>query len=379
MVISITELNFEDAVDYHYAQFPPQELDYERLITPLGKATDALARFDQVLKDLHNSEFLIAPLRNQEAILSSRMEGTVSTMDEVLQYEADHDDDDDDKEADVRADIIETILYQRSLKLAQKVIEEGQSISPWLIRGLHQKLLAFGRGADKSPGEFKKEQNYLVDKTKRKVLFIPVSPERLQSGLDDLFSYIEDSHQQILIKAAISHLEFEALHPFQDGNGRIGRMLITLMLWNSGVISSPHFYISGYFEEHKDLYVDTMREVSENGDWTSWCVFFLEAVEKQAIRNLTIAESIKALHDNMKVVFREKLASRYHDRALEFVFTNPMFRNNKFTTGSGIPPSTAYTFTKTLIEGRLLRTVQEASGRRPALYAFEPLMQLVRV
>lgn len=377
MVISNTELDFDNAVNYHYGKFPPSALDYEKLLNPLAKATDALARFDQVLKDLHNTEFLIAPLRNQEAILSSRMEGTVSTMDEVLQYEADHDV--EGAQSDVRTDVIETVLYQRALKHAQREIEDGKPISQWLIRGLHEKLLAFGRGADKSPGEFKTEQNYLADKTKRKVLFTPISPEQLQGGLDDLFSYIESGDQQILIKAAVSHLEFEALHPFKDGNGRIGRMLITLMLWQNGVISSPHFYISGYFEEHKDLYIDTMRQVSQEGSWTAWCLFFLEAVEKQAIRNLNIAESIKALHDDMRIVFSEKLTSRYHDKALDFVFANPFFRNNKFTTGAGIPTSTAYTFTKILIEEGLLRTVQEASGSRPALYAFEPLMRLVRV
>ena len=151
------------------------------------------------------------------------------------------------------------------------------------------------------------------------------------------------------------------------------------MLWSSGVISSPHFYISGYFEEHKGLYIDTMSKVSENGDWTGWCVFFLEAVEKQAKNNLSIVEEIKALHDEMKGVFREKLASRYHDKVLEFIFSNPLFKNNKFTKNAEIPTATAYKFIKTLTDDELLKTVEEAAGRRPALYAFAPLMKIIRV
>ncbi len=378
MVIPKSELNLENAVDYHYGQFPPEHLDYAKLIAPLARATDALARFDQMLKNMHNSEILLAPLRNQEAVISSRMEGTVSTVDEILRYEADHEEGAEETAA-VRQEVIETILYRRALNTAVHAIEEGQPISPWLVKALHKRLLSFGRGMSKAPGEFKKEQNYLADKTKRNILFIPISPERLQDGVDQLFKYIEESEHQILLKTAISHIEFEALHPFKDGNGRIGRMLITLMLWTSEVISAPHFYISGYLEEQKELYIDSMRKVSLDGDWTSWCEFFLGALEKQAIRNLEVAENIRNLYDEMKQIFGDILASKWSVNALDFVFTNPVFRNNKFTSLSGIPSSSAARFTRILLENGLLQTVEEASGRRPALYAFEPLLTLVRV
>lgn len=378
MTIALEELNFENNVDYHYEKFPPNSLDYSQLMTPLANATNAIARFDQMLKNLHNSEFLIAPLRNQEAILSSRMEGTISTMDEILKYEADYEDSEVES-PQTRTDIIETILYQRALKHAQKLMDSERPISEWLVRGLHEKLLSLGRGADKKPGEYKSEQNYLADKTKRNILFTPISPEKLNDGMKNLFHFIDSSPEQILIKAALAHVEFEALHPFRDGNGRIGRMLTTLMLWDSKVISAPHFYISGYFEEHKDLYIDKMKEVSKSDNWTSWCVFFLEAVEKQAHKNLCIAESIKELHDEMKEIFRDLLNSRYHDIALEFVFKNPVFRNNKFTSNAGLTQATAHNFTRTLLKENLIRTVEEASGRRPALYAFEPLLKIVRI
>lgn len=372
--------DLSQAVSYHYDRFPPQALDYKVLMPYVVKATDALARYDQMLKNMHNSEFLLAPLRNQEAVISSRMEGTISTIDEILKYEADHQENENDT-TDTRSEIIETILYRRSLTSAQKALEEGQPFTPFLIKSMHQRLLSFGRGALKSPGEYKNEQNFLGDQIKGNILFVPISPERLVDGMEGLFQYIQDFDETMLIKTAVSHLEFEALHPFKDGNGRVGRMLITLMLWQSGVISAPHFYISGYFEEHKDRYIDVMRGVSQSDNWTPWCQFFLEAVEKQAMKNLDIAEKIRTLYDEMKGIFSTLLASKDSVLALDFIFTNPIFRNSSFTKEklSGIKSHTASRFTRVLLEKGLLIRRHEPAGRRSALYSFDPLMRIVRV
>lgn len=370
-------LKLENAVNYHYDKFPPNSLDYSKIVNALVKATDAVARYDQMLKNMHNSEILLAPLRNQEAVISSRMEGTISTMDEILKFEADSNDESTDAK-NFRSEVFETILYQRALKNAQNAMKDGYPLSKSLIQTLHQQLLYFGRGATKSPGKFKSEQNYLADRA-RNILFIPISPVKLEEGLENLFDYLKNSSDPILIKTALMHLEFEALHPFQDGNGRIGRMLITLLLWSTGVISEPHFYISAYFEDNKDLYIDTMRKVSETGSWENWCTFFLEAVEKQAINNLDIAENIKNLYENMKTIFSDTLCSKWSVNALDYIFTNPVFRNNKFTSNSGIPKPTAARFTRLLLDKKLIITIEESSGSRPALYSFEPLMELVRV
>ncbi len=168
-------------------------------------------------------------------------------MDEILQYEADYPETDTSNGygVNIRLDIIETVLYQRTLRNTQKAMQDGYPLSKSLIKTMHQQLLSLERGADKSPGDFKKEQNYLADTLKRNVLFVPIAPEKLENVLDNLFNYINTNKDHILIKTGINHLEFEALHPFKDGNGRIGRMLITLMLWNAKVISEPHLYISG--------------------------------------------------------------------------------------------------------------------------------------
>lgn len=372
------DLNLDDAVKYHYHDFPPKNLDINKFIDELLGATAALARYDQVLKNMHNSEILLAPLRNQEAVISSRMEGTISTMDEILKYQADEIND-PSKTSLYRGDVLETLLYQRSLINAQQALNDGYTLSASTIKQIHQQLLSFGRGANKSPGKFKTEQNYLADRSQRKILFIPISPEKLEEGLDNLFDYLHNSSDFPLLKTALMHLEFEALHPFKDGNGRIGRMLITLFLWSNGLISAPHFYISEYFEENKYEYIDTMRSVSLNRNWEDWCSFFFKGIEEQANRNLAKAESISDLYEEMKLVFSELLSSKYSISALDYIFTNPIFRNNNFAIKSGIPPASVQRFTKTLVENNLIEIIEDSSGRRPALYSFEPLMKLVRV
>jgi Fic family protein len=366
------------AVQYHYGKFPPATIDYGRLIRPLSAAAAALARYDQMLKGLHSSDILLAPLRSQEAVISSRMEGTVSTLDEVLRLEAEEEEEGEAAQRNARTEALEVFLYSRAMKTAQVSMKDGAPLSSWLIRSSHKMLLGFGRGAHLSPGEFKKEQNYLADKPKKKVLFVPISPELLQGGLDRFFEFIQDDSYEILIRTAIAHLEFEALHPFKDGNGRIGRMIIPLMLWKSGAISEPHFYISEFFEQNKDDYIDLMRAVSLEDAWTDWILFFLHALETQSKQNLQKAEEIRGLYEEMKERFRNVLSSRWTITALDFIFTRPVFRNNLFTSKSGIPAPTAHKFTRNLLDAGLLTTIVASSGRRPALYAFEPLLSLVR-
>lgn len=366
------------AAHYHDGHFPPAKLDYGRIIPSLLAATDALARYDQMLQAMHNSAIFLAPLRNQEAVISSRMEGTISTMDEIMQLEAEYGDE-ITTASEYRFDVIETMLYQRALNTARRQLDEGWPLSQSLIKSIHQQLLSFGRGARKSPGKYKKNQNYIGTLGSGEVSFVPVSPELLETGMETLFKFIDDDTTPILLRTALAHVEFEALHPFEDGNGRVGRMLITLMLWKGGAIAAPHFYISRYFEDHKEKYINYMREVSASNDWENWCTFFLEAVKEQAIQNLEVANSIRECYEEMKTTFSDLLASKYSVAALDYMFTHPVFRNSSFTKRSGIPPQTAARFTRILLQEDLLQTVEEASGRRPAMYRFEPLMKRVRV
>ncbi|WP_421760836.1 Fic family protein [Devosia sp.] len=375
---AVDDLDLSQAVGYHYDKFPPKDINALRIVKPLSAAASALARYDQMLKGMHNSEILLAPLRNQEAVVSSRMEGTISTLEEVLRYEADKEEGDGTDDHRYRSEAIEVYLYSRALTSAQESLQDGAPLSPHLLRSAHRMLLSFGRGAAASPGQFKTEQNYLADRGRKRVLFVPIKPEFLNDGLEKLFAFIADDQWEILIRTALAHLEFEALHPFKDGNGRIGRMLITLMLWKYQAISAPHFYISGFFDERRDEYIDRMRDVSATGNWTDWVVFFLEAVEQQAMKNLAQAEAIRNLYEGMKETFRDLLSSQWSTTALDFLFSRPIFRNNVFTGRSGVPSQTAHRFTRILAEQGLIQTLEPASGRRPALYSFEPLLALVR-
>lgn len=210
---------------------------------------------------------------------------------------------------------------------------------------------------------------------------MPISPEKLREGLDRLFRYIGHSPHPEIIRTGFAHIEFEALHPFKDGNGRIGRMLITLILWSSGVISSPHFYISRYMDEHKEMYIECMRRVSAENDWNGWALFFLQAVEAQANYNLKAARSIRELYEEMKQVFSEVTGSKHAISMLDAVFANPIFRNQQISRRTKIAPGNVNRFTKALqADGQgLLRVVKEAAGRRSAIYAFEPLLEIIRV
>ncbi len=373
------ELNFEQAVPYHEGAFPPSDIEYPVIIEKLLEAENALARYDQALANLHNRELFLAPLRNQEAVLSSRMEGTISTVDEILEY--DSDEEEDKAVENVRSDILETILYRRTLNYAQAEMDDGRPMSSSLLRSMHQLLLSFGRGAAKSPGDYKSEQNYIGDERTGKISYIPISPEKLPEGLDRLFEYIGSKAHVPLIRTAFSHIEFEALHPFKDGNGRIGRMLITLMLWSSGTISSPHFYISRYMEENKNAYIANMKAVSAENDWMGWLLFFLEAVKAQADYNLGAINRIGALYEEMKTVFSECTGSKHAIALLDAVFTTPVYRNQQICKRSGIPPATVNRFTKALLadERNLLKVAREGAGRRATVYSFEPLLEIIRV
>ena len=375
----VKSYDLSEAVSYHIGAFPPKSLDYEAVIGPLEEAAASLARYDAKMSSMVNSELFLAPLRRQDAVSSSRMEGTISTIEELYRLEAEEDAGAADPYREARNDDIETFLYSRALRNAQEALAQGAPLSEHLIRTAHQQLLYFGRGARKRPGSYKTEQNYIGDDRRGKIYYVPIAPEQLTPAMADLVSFMNGSKMRPLIRTAITHVEFEALHPFEDGNGRIGRMLITLMLWKLGIIGQPNFFVSGYFEAHKDDYIEKMRSVSASGDWSGWVVFFLQAMHEQAAFNIQTADSIFRLHGEMRERFRDVLNSQFHDQALDFVFASPVFRNDRFVNKSGVPASSARALSRRLVEAGLLRMIEPAAGRRAALYAFDPLLNLLKV
>ena len=369
--------DLDDAVAYHTGKFPPENINYARIAPSLTRATLALARYDAKLEALHNKELLLAPLRNAEAVVSSRIEGTIATLDEILKIQADVEDDEDDDLA-YRQEAIEVYSYTRAVKRAHNMMAQGLPISSRLIREAHSQLLFFGRGADKAPGAFKKEQNYVADRRNKRILFVPIAAPALEDGIAGLERFIHDEAIEPLVQTAVMHLEFEALHPFKDGNGRLGRMLIPLNLWQRGIIHAPHLYVSGAIEERRDEYVERLRAVSADDDWDEWILFFLEILQRQAEINIAITDRIADLYNDMQSRFRELLNSQWAPVAVDYVFGKPVFRNSAFTSSAGIPNQTAHRFSRVLIEEGILTVVEEAAGRRAALLSFQPLLEIVR-
>jgi Fic family protein len=374
ILIHNTTYDTSTAVSYHMGAFPPNSLDLQALINPLTDTAIALTRYDTMLRGLPNSELLLAPLRARDAVVSSRMEGTISTLEEVLRLEADT----DHTSPIGRNDTVEVALYARALRQAEQQMAEGYPLSEHLIRTAHRTLLSYGRGAEKRPGQFKTEQNYIGDRRRKRIDFVPIAPEQLAPAIETLVRFMRDDKTQPILRTAIAHAEFEALHPFEDGNGRVGRMLITLMLWNTGVLSAPHFFVSDYFERNKDEYIERLRAVSATGDWTGWCKFFLEALQSQAAENIDIVGRIQRLYEDMRESLRDLLKSRWTGDVLNYIFANPIFRNSRFTRDSGIPKPTANGITNRLVEAGVLQVLIPPSGRAPGLYAFPALLEIVQ-
>ena len=383
MTDPLPDYDFSEAVGYHHGRFPPSDLDLARMIGPLGEAREALARYDQMLSTLRNSALLLAPMRRQEAVVSSRMEGTITTLDALLQFEAEKPDGIDDTRV-ARDDTLETYLYAKAMREAEDAMRSGYGLSNTFLRNMHMTLLGSGRGQDKRPGEFKTEQNYIADKLRKKVMFVPIEPLSLASGLDLFHDYAARGEAlDPLIRLAVSHAEFEALHPFDDGNGRIGRMLVTLALWQEGMIGGPHFFLSSYFEREKDEYIERLRRVSADDDWSGWCVFFFRALAEAARESLRTTERITDLYETMRDAFRAATGSQWHGAALDFVFETPVFTKRRFVqklvTDHGLSYATPNRFANELVANGILSTVRASSGRAPAILSFNPLLEILRV
>lgn len=361
-------------VYYHEGAFPPQELDWPYLIPLLGPAAAAVARYDGMLSAVPNASVLLAPLTTQEAVLSSRIEGTQATMGEVLGYEAGQ----ENVSPERLGDIQEVLNYRAALRTAESLLEE-LPLSQRVIREAHKTLLSAVRGQNKAPGEYRRTPNWIGPQgcSEDEARFVPIGADRLPDAMGAWERYAHQDTPDRLVQLAILHVEFEALHPFLDGNGRLGRMLVPLFLWQVGLIQRPMFYISAYFEARRDTYYDRLLGVSRDKDWTGWCVFFLEAVQAQAEDNLAKTKAILALYEDMKRRMSEMTRSQYAIHALDWIFERPIFRASDFVAVSGIPAPTARRFLAVLRERAVLSTLLPGRGRRSAVYAFPDLLNIV--
>lgn len=362
-------------VRYHLGRFPPQNLDWNRLLPLIGPAHRAIAGYEGMLQGLPIADVLLSPLASQEAVLSNRILGTQTTVTEVLAFEAEGDLSEGDTTK--RNDIKEVLNYRIALFAAINRLKEDH-LSQWLIRGTHEVLMHGVRGHDKSPGKYRTDTCFIGPPSSKieRAQYIACPPEQLNLALDSLDSYIHGETQDLLVQLAIFHAEFLAVHPFEDGNGRMGRLLVPLFMFTKKVLSSPSFYISEYLEKHYDMYVERLRAVSRDDDWTGWCVFFLTALTEQAHANQQKVHNLQELYIERREWVVEMVPSQYSGRALDWIFERPVFQSIDFVKSAGIPNSTARRLLNLFKAHGLLKELRKGGGRRSSMLAFPELLNI---
>ena len=357
---------------YEPNKLPLERLDYKRLLPLVGDANAELARYDGLLQGIVNPQIMLSPLTNEEAVLSSRIEGTQATVDEVLEQEAGL-----IKEGQKHEDINEIINYRKALVDAQHHLDE-RPITLSFICELHKILLDSVRGQDKTPGAFRKDQNWIGShgSTIEQASFVPPNHLQLQNYLEDWQVYMESSDIDILLQTSIVHAQFELLHPFKDGNGRIGRILIPLFLYKKKKLSQPMFYLSSYLEGNRDEYYVRLQNISRLGDWNGWIAFFLEAVIEQAKKNNRKVKAIMSLYDEMKTEIHTITHSQYTVHVLDAIFDRPIFGTTDFVRRSNIRKPTAMGLLRQLRKADILNEYRPGSGRRAAVLCFPKLLNI---
>lgn len=271
---------------------PPQPpLDLGRLGLALkDRALLACGRLDGVSSLLLDPDLFLYAYVRREALLSSQIEGTQSSLSDLLMFEL--------KEAPGVPfdDVVEVSSYVAALDHGLARLARGFPLSSRLLKEIHAVLLARGRGADRQPGEFRRSQNWIGGTRPGNARFVPPPPGRVDSCMAELerFLHAEDD-LPLLVKAALAHVQFETIHPFLDGNGRLGRLLIVLMLVDGGILRQPLLYLSLFFKQHRGRYYELLDAVRRDGDWEAWVTFFLEGIESTAAAAVNAAQRLLEL------------------------------------------------------------------------------------
>ncbi|MDO8536909.1 MAG: Fic family protein [bacterium] len=308
-------------IPFNLTPLPPK-IDYEKLVKEIARANASVAKLDVLLSQLKNPRLLARTLATREAVLSSQIEGTEATLQEVLEQEAKEI---KKEESKIEKDYREIINYRMALEEGMELLKE-RPLSENLIKNLHSTLLRSARGHNRGPGEFRKKVVYIgkPGATIEEASYVPPIPTAIPSLFSNFEKYIHSEEPDTLVQIGIAHYQFEAIHPFEDGNGRIGRLLISLMLYDKKLLSYPFIYLSEFFEEHRRDYYDLLRGVSERGEWEAWLSFFLRGIDIQAQKTQATSQKILDLHSELKSKVTE-LNSKYARDFLDALFINPYF------------------------------------------------------
>ena len=291
------------ATESYKAYIPPKlppvpPVDFSKLYAYLEKATLALAELNSIHKSIPNTSLFIYMYVRKEALLSSQIEGTQSSFSDLMLFEHQQ------KPEVSLEDVEEVSNYVKAISYGLNSLKEGFPLSLRLLREIHGVLLCGGRGFAKLPGEFRRSQNWIGGTRPGNALFVPPPVEHLNQCLSQFEIFLHDHKLPILIKAGLAHVQFETIHPFLDGNGRLGRLLITLLLCNGGMLDEPILYLSLYLKQNRQIYYDLLQEVRTRGTWEVWLEFFLEGVFKTAKQAVQTTNLINNLfnHNHIKIM-----------------------------------------------------------------------------
>lgn len=340
-----------------------------QLMRSLEEAASAVASLAGVGETIQNPHLLIGPFMRREAVLSSRIEGTQASISDLFRYEA-------SGRRQPRGDVQEVDNYVQSMERGLELLEE-LPISLRLVNELHAVLMSGVRGGEARPGELRDGQVWIGPPGSpiREARFVPPPADRVRDLLLDWERFVNESDLlPDLFRCAMMHYQFEAIHPYRDGNGRIGRLLITLFLCARGVLPKPLLYLSAYFERDRNAYYDQLFRVSVTGDWETWIVYFLRGVAEQARDAQARVRQIRELHQDLHEALVERRETANALRLLDAVFAWPLTTTGEASRSLGITRAGARRILERLVEAGVLG---ELGDEWPKLYVNDELLDLI--
>ncbi|MDR2964865.1 MAG: Fic family protein, partial [Treponema sp.] len=345
----------------HYNTYVPKALppvpaiNMAEISEWLEKANFAIGELNGIVESVPDPAIINYMYVRKEAVLSSQIEGTQSTLDDLLRYES-------DGTAGVPVDDVnEVSSYVAALCHGLERLQGGFPLSFRLVREVHKILLTNSRGHQKTPGIFRKTQNWIGGTRPGNAYFVPPPPEKVLDCLGNLEKFMHAKNKMpILVKAALIHHQFETIHPFLDGNGRAGRLLITLYLYAAGFLRSPFLYLSLFFRQHRELYYDKLSEPRKTGNWEEWLNFFLEGTAETAWDAKRTLLEIKTLftHDDARVSVLGRAGTSA--KAIFFIFKQkPILNIAEITKRTGLTKPTAISIVKRLIKLGIVENISE--------------------
>jgi Fic family protein len=337
---------------YLPAPLPPEFVWSTNLVSKLAEAERELARLASFADSFPFPRLLIQPFVRNEAFLSSRIEGTRSSLVDLYKYETSQ-----LSFFEQTGDVKEVFNYVQAMDFGLERLET-LPVSLRLIREVHEILMKDVRGGNLTPGEFRRTQNWIgpVGSTLNTAPYVPPPVDEMNMALDGLEKFIHsDSDLPALVRAALVHYQFEAIHPFLDGNGRVGRLLTVLLLCEWGLMKQPMLNLSAFFEQNRQDYYSCLLAISQKGFWEDWLVFFLTGVSQQAIESLSRLNRLFGIRNTLQSIIK---ADRNPDRmssVIDFLFTRPILTIRQAETGLGIPYKTAADYFEKLVNAGVIR------------------------